>query len=137
MNIKKSSVLACVTGQFNCDRIISTAGVLAEEKNYELHVLCVLNPNDNYVSICSELDYLFQVTKAHKGDMTIIFNKNSSIATANFAKQSCSRRIVTGMHDGKSDGFLVKFNELLPNMPITMVDTDNTIYSMEKVNQGV
>ena len=45
---KKSSVLACVTGQYDCDRIINLASELAEIKGVQLHVLSVVKPGDDY-----------------------------------------------------------------------------------------
>ena len=35
------------------------------------------------------------------------------------------------MHDGGSKSFLVKFNELAPDVSIAMVAKDNRIYTME------
>lgn len=132
---KKSSVLACVTGQFGCDRIISAAALIAGEKEMPLHVLCVLKPTDNYISVSSEIEYLYQTSKELGADMTVIFNENAPKTAADFAKQTHCRRIVTGMHDGKETSFLVQFNALYPEIPITMIDKDNTVYSMETVKE--
>lgn len=134
---KKSSVLACVTGQYDCDRIISTAGELAEIKNAPLHVLCVLKPGENYGSLSGELEYLYQTAKANGADMTILFSENAPKAAADFARETHCKRIVTGMHDGKMNSFLVVFNQLRPDIPITMVDKNNTVYSMEPIKQQV
>ena len=46
-------------------------------------------------------------------------------------KDNNVERIVTGMHDGGDDSFLVMFNKLAPKTPITMVAKDNMVYSME------
>lgn len=134
-NNKKSSVLACVTGQYDCDRIIKTASVIAESKNLPLHVLCVLKTTSDYGSLSNELEYLYQTAKTVNSDMTVLFNDNAPKAAADFAKQIRCRRMVSGMHNGQMTGFLVLFNELRPEIPITMIDKDNIIYSMEPINE--
>ncbi len=132
---KKSSVLACVTGQYDCDRIITLASELAEIKGVPLHVLAVVKPGNDYSKYCDEFDYLFQTAKSNGADMTIIFDDNAPKATADFAKKINCKRIVTGMHDGNPKGFLVVFNQLMPKVAITMIDKENSVYSMETVNQ--
>lgn len=132
---KKSSVLACVTGQYDCDRIIRTAGELAEIKSVPLRVLCILKPTENYGALSGEIEYLYQTAKQYGADMTILFNDNAPKAAADFAKETHCRRIVTGMHDGKMTSFLVVFNQLRPEIPITMIDKNDTVYSMDPVTK--
>lgn len=134
---KKSSVLACITGQYDCDRIIKTASEIAESKNMPLHVLCVLKTTENYGSLSNELEYLYQTAKTVNADMTVLFSDNAPKAAADFAGQIRCRRMVSGMHNGEMTGFLVLFNELRPEIPITMIDKDKTIYSMEPINEKV
>lgn len=136
-NNKKSSVLACVTGQYDCDRIIRTASEIAESKNLPLHVLCVLKTTNDYGSMSNELEYLYQTAKSVNADMTVLFNDNAPKAAADFSKQIRCKRMVSGMHNGQMTGFLVLFNELRPEIPITMIDKDKTIYSMEPVIEKV
>lgn len=133
---KKSSVLACVTGQFDCDRIIGLASSLAEIKGVPLHVLAVVKPGNDYSNYSKEFDYLFQVAKSQGADMTILFNENAPKATADFAKKINCKRIVTGMHDGNPKGFIVIFNQLMPKVAITMIDKENSVYNMETVKQS-
>lgn len=134
-NSKKSSVLACVTGQYDCDRIIRVASEIAGEKNMPLHVLCVLKTTANYGLYSNELEYLYQTSKSVNADMTVLFSDNAPKAAADFSKQIKCRRMVSGMHNGQITGFLVLFNELRPEIPITMIDKDETVYSMERVNE--
>ena len=130
MNSTKSSVLACVTSQYDCDRIIKTARQIADDCECELRVLSVLTPTQNYANISDKIEYLYFVSKQVGADMTILFNTDAAKATAEFAKENNAERIVTGMHDGGDDSFLVKFNQIAPDVSITMVDTDDIIYDM-------
>lgn len=125
------SVLACVTDQYKCDRIIEVARKIADDCGCELRVLSVLKPMKDYSFVSDKIEYLYNVAKENNADMTVLFNDNAPKAAADFAKKSNAIRIVTGMHDGGNKSFLVMFNELLPKMPITMMADNNMVYSMD------
>ena len=80
------SVIACVTSQYECDRIIEEAEQLAAEHDCELHVLSVLMPTENYALIGDQLEYLNRVSKRAGADMTVIFSSNAPKAAVRFAK---------------------------------------------------
>lgn len=131
MKTNKSAVLACVTGQFECDRIIRIAKEIADSSECELRVMSVLKPTTNYSAVSDQIEYLYLTAKESGADMTVLFSDNAPKVTAEFVKENNVERIVTGMHDGKDNSFLVKFNELSPTTPITMVAKDNMVYSMD------
>lgn len=131
MKEQRPSVLACVTSQFDCDRIITTARQIADDCDCELRVLSVIQPTNNYTQISDRIEYLYLVSKQSGADMTILFDNDASKAVADFAKDNDVERIVTGMHDGGTDSFLVKFNELAPDISISMVSKDNKVYTMD------
>ena len=122
MKNTKSAVLACVTSQYNCDRIIRIAKEIADSSDCELRVMSVLS---------DEIEYLYLIAKESGADMTVMFSDDAPKVTAEFVGDNNVERIVTGMHDGKDNSFLVKFNELSPTTPITMVSKDNMAYSMD------
>ena len=127
----RSSVLACVTSQYDCDRIIKTAKKIADDCDCELRVLSILKPTGNYTTVSDRIEYLYLVSKESGADMTVLFHDDAPSAVAEFAKENNAIRIVTGMHDGGDESFLVMFNKLAPKTPITMVAKDNMVYSME------
>ncbi|WP_316609129.1 hypothetical protein [uncultured Ruminococcus sp.] len=131
MYSKKPSILACVTGQYDCDRIIETAAAIAEEQECELRVLSVLRPTEDYSNVTDVLEYLHRVSKANGADMTVIFSAYAPAAAAQFVNDNNVSRIVTGMHDGGNESFLVMFNQFAPDVSITMVAKDNIVYSMD------
>lgn len=128
---KKPAVLACVTSQYECDRIIKNAKHIANDFDFELRVLSILKPTNNYASVSSQIEYLYKVAKESHADMTVLFHDNPSKAAADFVKNNNIKRIVTGMHNGGTNSFLVLFNKLSPVTPITMVSKDNYIYSLD------
>lgn len=127
----KPSVLACVTGQYDCDRIIKTAAHIADDCDCELRVLSVLKPTNDYTNVSDQIEYLYLVSKEAGADMTVLFDNNASKAVSEFVKQNNVQRIVTGMHDGGDQSFLVMFNREAPLIPITMVAKNNMVYSMD------
>ena len=131
MKENRSSVLACVTSQYDCDRIIKTAKKIADDCDCELRVLSILKPTGNYTTVSDQIEYLYLVSKESGADMTVLFHDDAPSAAAGFAKENNAIRIVTGMHDGGDESFLVMFNKLAPKTPITMVAKDNMVYSME------
>nr|DAZ14576.1 MAG TPA: hypothetical protein [Caudoviricetes sp.] len=128
---KRAVVLACVTMQFECDRIIKVAKQIADDTDCELRVLSVLEPTHDYTEAAYQIEYLNLVSKKFGADMTVLFDKNPDCAAADFAEKCGAQRIVTGLHDGGEKSFLVGFNRLKPEIPLTMVAKDNMVYSMD------
>ncbi|MBR2715014.1 MAG: hypothetical protein IKB73_02260 [Ruminococcus sp.] len=118
---KKPSVLVCVTGQYDCDRLITAGFEKAVELSYDLHVLCVHTPVSNAAFISDEIEYLYQTAKNLYADMTIAFNNNAPQTAVDFAKKINAKVIVTGMPDDRPIGFVDTVHELLPKTQITMV----------------
>lgn len=130
MTNQKTSVLACVTSQFDCDRIIKTAKLIAKEHDCNLRVLSVLNPTENYAQHSKQIQYLHDISIKSGADMTILFNKDSVMAISEFINQNNICRLVTGVADGENS-FLIKLNKECPEIPITMITKDNRIYCFE------
>ena len=107
---KRAVVLACVTLQFDCDRIIKIAKQIADDTDCDLRVLSVLEPTHDYTEAAWQIEYLNMVSKQFGADMTVLFDKNADRAAAEFAKKNNVVRIVTGLHDGGKESFLVGFN---------------------------
>lgn len=131
MKNKKPSVLACVTSQYDCDRIIKNAKHIADDSNCELRVLSILQPTCNYANISDQIEYLHLVSKEAGADMTVLFHNDAPKAAADFVKENNVKRIVTGMHDGGDNSFIVMFNKTAPLVPITMIAKNNMAYSLD------
>ena len=136
---KKPSVLVCVTGQYDCDRLIETGARQAEELGYDLHVLCVHTPMNDISRLGDEIEYLYRTAKELGADMTIAFNKDAPKFAAGFARKINARHLVTGLPDNRPNGFVLTVHERLPRLQITMVTKENDclIYSIETVEQSL
>jgi K+-sensing histidine kinase KdpD len=126
-----------VTDQHECDRIIKTAEQIALSEGCDLRVLTILKPMTDYTVISDEIEYLNLVSRESGADMTVLFHDNAPKICAQFAKQNNVQRIVTGMHDGGKESFLVMFNRYAPEVSITMVSEENVTFSMDVVHTAV
>ena len=132
----KPSVLVCVTGQYDCDRLIEAGFEKAVEKDCELHVLCIHTPVNDISLLSDEIEYLYRTAKELGADMTIAFDRNAPRYAANYAKKVGSRYLYTGMPDNRPNGFILTLHEMLPRLAITMVtkDGERLTYSLESVS---
>ena len=131
--VKKPSVLVCVTGQYDCDRLIEAGFEQAVEHGCDLHVLCVHDPASDVSYFSDEFEYLYRTAKDLGADMTISFNKNAPGCAADFARKTNAKHLVTGMPDNRPNGFVLTVHELLPRMRITTVteEGESLLYTLD------
>ena len=130
---KKPSVLVCVTGQYDCDRLIQAGYAQATERSCDLHVLCIHTPMNDISRLSEEIEYLYRTAKELGADMTIAFDKNAPRFAAGFARRINARHLVTGIPDNRPNGFVLTVHEMLPRLQITMVtkENDTLLYSVD------
>ena len=126
----KPSVLVCVTGQRDCDRLIRVGKQMAEESGACLQVLCVQPTANGFHVGGQEIEYLYQTTREAGAEMTIYFHDDAALIAAGFVKQGNAHRVVTGMPDGRANGFVETIHQLVPKVTISMVSKDETVYNM-------
>lgn len=136
--VKKPSVLVCVTGQYDCDRLIKAGYAYAVVSGWDLHVLCIHTPVNDLSGLSDEIEYLYRTAKELGADMTVAFNHNASQCAADFAKKINARQLVTGIPDNRPNGFVLMLHEKLPRLPITMVTKENEylMYSLDRTRRN-
>ena len=122
--VKKPSVLVCVTGQYDCDRLIEAGFDRAEELDCELHVFCVHTPKNDLTYFSEEIEYLYRTATRLGADMTVMFSDNAPKCTADFARKINAMHLITGVPDDRPNGFVLTLHEFLPRTQITMVTKD-------------
>ena len=125
------SILVCVTGQQDCDRLIRAGKTLADEKNLPMQVLCVLPVAAAGKALCDELEYLRSTARDHQADMNIYFSDNAAETAAEVARAHHAVIIFTGMAAEPINGFIDCLRRALPRIPIAMVDKQGLIYRMD------
>ena len=136
---KKPSVLVCVTGQYDCDRLINEGFEQAVELGWELHVLCVHSAAADPAYLSDEIEYLYRTAKDIGADMTMTFSDNAPKSAADFAREINAKRLVTGMPDLRPNGFVLTLHELLPRLRITTVTKqgDKLLYSLNASDKAL
>ncbi len=128
---RQSSVIVCVTTQDSCTRLIEAGARIAEKENKSLVVLSVfkekngLNANEG-----GALEILYEAARKYNARMNIYFNDSPAIVAAVVSKKENATVFVTGFPAEGSSGFIARIHELLPELPITMVDKDASEYKI-------
>ena len=105
--VKKPSVLVCVTGQYDCDRLIEAGFEQAAAEGLALHVFCVHTPTNDLTSFSDELEYLYRTAKDLGADMTVSFSHNAPGSAADFAHKVNAKYLITGVPDERPNGFVL------------------------------
>lgn len=125
---KDPTVLVCVTGQHDCDRLIRTGKRISDELSLSLSVLCVQPVSAGFQADCEELEYLRQTAMDSGAEMTVYFHSDAPLTAATFAKKKNAVHIVTGVAGTAEGGFIDIMHRLLPKILISMVAKDGTVY---------
>lgn len=135
---QKPSVLVCVTGQYDCDRLIEAGFEQAAQMGWDLHVLCVHTPVNDLSYFSEEVEYLYRTAKDLGADMTVLFNRNAPQGAADFARKINAKHLITGIPDDRPNGFVLTLQRLLPRMQITMVtkEGDQLMYAFDATERS-
>lgn len=128
--------MVCVTPQHSCSRLIEAGARIAAQENLPLSVISVfkekngLNANEG-----GALENLFECAKKYNAGMNIYFNDSPELVVAVSAKKNNASTLVTGFPAEGSSGFIARIHEILPELPITMVDNDSNEYKIIPVSE--
>lgn len=122
MNIYQN-VLACVTKQKDCERLIKAA---SQHLNVQgsLHVLHVAKNSLNILDKSYEseaLEYLFEISKTYNAEMTMLRADNISETIAEFAKTHNIDLIVLGQSKNSEENkFFKRLRALLKDTSVDL-----------------
>lgn len=128
--------MVCVTPQESCARLIEAGARIAKEEKLPLEVISVfrqssgLNANENNV-----LENLFECAKNFNASMNIFFNDSPALVVAVATKKHNATTLVTGFPAEGSSGFIARIHEIVPDLPITMVDKESNEYKIIPVDK--
>ena len=123
--------MVCVTPQQSCSRLIEAGARIAKEENLPLSVVSVFRESSGLdVNIGETLENLFACSQKFQASMNVYFNDSPALVLAVVAKKSNASNLVTGFPGEGSNGFIAGIHELLPELPITMVDGDSNEYKI-------
>lgn len=133
---KQPCVVVCVTPQESCARLIEAGARIAAEEKLPLVVLSVfressgLNANEG-----GALENLFECARKFDARMNVYFNNSPALVVAVASKKLGAVNLVTGFPEEGSSGFIGRIHEILPELPITMVDKESNEYRIMPVDK--
>lgn len=125
------TVLVCVTAQSSSENLIRTGKALAEKNSADLEIVSVVPLNSKHRKFDPQtLDRLHACSKEHGGEMAIYFSDDPIMTVCAHIAKRKPLTLVTGFPGEKSNNFISLIHLILPDVPISMVDSQGTIYNI-------
>lgn len=128
MNNDESCITVFVTQQSSCARLIEQGAEIAAAQGKKEIVISVINPASGTKT--DELNELYAEVEKYNANMNVYFNSEPVLTAAVAAKRLNTSTIITGFPGENSMGFISYLHELLPDIPIIMIDKDNKRYKL-------
>lgn len=130
-------VLVCITPQRSCAQLIKSGEMIALKNKTHLKVLAVFaKKNGADKENSAILEELYEAARMSDATMSVYFNDSPDILAAVFSAKENVSSIVTGFPRENSSGFVQRLHDLVPAVPIIMIDDDGAEHRIlpEKVN---
>ena len=129
---KEKTVLVCITPQESSKTLVKTGKVLADKHGAKLEVVSVLpfQQNGQYKIESDIVEKLYQTAMSENGEMAVYFSDDPILTVSAHIAKRKPLTIVVGFPGEKSNGFISMIHLLLPDVPISMVGVDGTVYNI-------
>lgn len=132
----QKSIVVCVTPQQSCARLIEAGARIAKEENLPLSVLSVFRESSGFnANEGGALENLYECARKYNAAMQVYFNNSPALVVAVASKKMNAAMLITGLPEEGSSGFIARIHEILPDLPITMVDKEANEYRMIPVDK--
>lgn len=136
MNNTKT-VLVCVTAQRSSETLVRAAKAIADKNKAELEVVSVLPMAEGEQSFDPvALENIYRTAKNQGGKMAVYFSDDPMLTVVAHIAKRKPLTIVTGFPGENSNDFITVIRMLLPDIPITMVDGEERLYTMVTDSQS-
>lgn len=127
----RRTVLVCVTAQKSSENLVKVGKSVAEKSKAALEVVSVLPIADENTSVDGEaLESIYRTAKNHGGETAVYFSDDPTLTVAAHIAKRKPLTIVVGFPGENSSNFVSAIRLMLPEIPVTMVDGEGTIYNM-------
>lgn len=135
-NTKQQCIMVCVTPQSACSRLIAAGARIAKEKSLPLKVISVFRESNGFnANEGGVLETLYECAKTYDAVMDIYFNDSPALVVAVAAKKNNAATLITGFPAEGSSGFIARIHEILPDLPVTMVDEQSNEYKIMPIDK--
>ena len=117
-------------------RLIAAGARIAKEKGLPLKVISVFRESSGLnANAGGALETLYECARAYDAGMDIYFNDSPALVVAVAAKKRNAATLVTGFPAEGSSGFIARVHEILPDLPVTMVDEQSNEYKIIPIDK--
>ena len=129
---KEKTVLVCITPQESSKQLVKSGKVLAEKHGAKLEVVSVLpfQQNGQYKIESDIVEKLYQTAMSENGEMAVYFSDDPILTVSAHIAKRKPLTIVVGFPGEKSNDFISLIHLFVPDVPISMVGVDGTVYNI-------
>lgn len=125
------TVLVCVTPQASSENLIRAGKAIAEKNSAGLEVVSVVPIDDkNRRFDPLALDRLHVTAKENGGEIAIYFSDDPIMTVCAHIAKKKPLTFVVGFPGERSNNFISLIHLILPEIPISMVDTEGMVYNI-------
>lgn len=125
------TVLVCVTAQSSSENLIRAGKAMAEKNSANLEIVSVVPIDDEDRRFDPQaLDNLYTCAKSNGGEMAIYFSDDPTMTVCAHIAKRKPLTLVVGFPGEKSNNFISLIHLILPDVPVSMVDTNGTVYNI-------
>ncbi len=130
---KEKTVLVCITPQESSKQLVKSGKAIADKHSANLEVVSVLplcTEKGEYKIEPDTIEKLYQTANSENGEMAVYFSDDPILTVSAHIAKRKPLTLVVGFPGEKSNNFISAIHLLLPDVPISMVDTQGVIYNI-------
>ena len=130
---KEKTVLVCITPQESSKQLVKSGRAIAEKHGAKLEVVSVLplcQGDGEYKIEPDIIEKLYQTARSEKGEMAVYFSDDPILTVSAHIAKRKPLTLVAGFPGERSNNFVSAIHLLLPDIPVSMVDTRGVIYNI-------
>ena len=130
---KEKTVLVCITPQESSKQLVKSGKAIAEKHGAKLEVVSVLPLCQNegqYKFEPDTIEKLYQSARCENGEMAVYFSDDPILTVSAHIAKRKPLTLVVGFPRENSNNFVSAIHLLLPDIPVSMVDTQGVIYNI-------
>ncbi|MBQ8502830.1 MAG: hypothetical protein IJ491_00960 [Clostridia bacterium] len=125
------TVLVCVTAQESSQTLVRAGKAIAERNKASLEVVSVLPVMNSDGRVNPQMiEKLYRTAQKEGGEMAFYFSDEPILTVSAHIAKRKPLTVVVGFPGEESNDFVFTLHLLLPEIPISMVGKDGTIYNM-------
>lgn len=129
---KEKTVLVCITPQESSKQLVKAGKAIADKHGAKLEVVSVLpfQQNGQYKIESDIVEKLYQTAVSQNGEMAVYFSDDPILTVSAHMARKKPLTLVVGFPGEKSNNFISAIHLFVPDVPISMVDTQGIIYNI-------